>query len=151
MNLDGTHPNSTLSPTSAPVFSGASQDENQDDDLSDAGMSQFIDEIEHDLSTASPGINEPNGTNDNGPDELMDVDSDEEIKSSHVNKPPRRATAKEYFDPELFGLRRSVCVFSPFYFCGGFECSGTDLGRVVHGRSLIDLYLMYLYPLNVLI
>jgi hypothetical protein len=119
MNLDRTHSTSALSPASAPVFSAASQDENQDDDLFDVGMSQFINEIEHDLSSASPAIDRYNGTNDPDPDEMMDIDSEEEVKLPHVNKAPRRVPAKEYFDPELFGLRRSVCAFSSLYCCGG--------------------------------
>ena len=52
MNFDGTH---STSSTSGAVFSATAQDENQDDDLSDIGMSQFIDEIEHDFEVMEGG------------------------------------------------------------------------------------------------
>lgn len=113
MNLNNIHPTSTHSPTSATILSTAAQDDNQDDDLSDSDLSQFQAEIEQNLYTASPDSGAPNGLGMNehdGSDEAMDVDSDDDSKRRHVNKTPRRTSGKEYYDPELFGLRRSVCV-----------------------------------------
>lgn len=113
MNLDDNHPSLTLSNGPAAMLFTAAQDENQDDDLSDSDLSQFEAEIEQNLSSASPGSSAPNGVNEHGSSEAMDVDSEEDIKSTHVNKASRRVSTKEYFDPELFGLRRSVCHLLP--------------------------------------
>ena len=110
MNLEDSHPTSTLSSTSFLVPSIAVQDEMQDDDISDSELSQFQAEIEKDLSTASPESSARNGTNEHASDNAMDVDSeeDEQVKPMHVKKSQRRVNTKEYYDPELFGLRRSV-------------------------------------------
>lgn len=106
MNLDDNHPTSSLSSL---VPSTAAQDDMQEDDLSDSMLSQYGAEIEQQLSTASPERSAPNGTNVQVSDDAMDVDSEEEdVKPMHMKKSQRRVTAKEYYDPELFGLRRSV-------------------------------------------
>ena len=106
MNLDDSHPTSTLSSL---VPSIAAQDEMQDDDRSDSEFSQFQAEIEQELFIASPEGSAPNGTNEHASDDAMDVDSEEEdVKPMHVKKTQRRVGTKEYYDPELFGLRRSV-------------------------------------------
>lgn len=106
MNFDDNHPASTLFPL---VPSTAAQDEIQDDDLSDSELSHFQAEMEKNMSTALVESSAPDGTNENMSDDAMDVDSEEEdVKLMHVKKAQRRVNTKEYYDPELFGLRRSV-------------------------------------------
>ena len=121
MNLDDSHPTSSLS---ALVPSTAAQDEVQDDDLSDSVLSQYRAEIEQEMCSASPEGGALHGTNEHASDDAMDVDSEEEdVKPMHVKKTQRRVSAKEYYDPELFGLRRSVsrslnqrCCWADFVF-----------------------------------
>jgi hypothetical protein len=140
MNLNDSHPNSTFPLLSEIRPFTAAQDGNQDDDLSDSDLSQFQAEIEQNLSSASPGRSLPNGTNEHGSDEVMEVDSEDDVKPTHVNKVRRRMSTKEYYDPELFGLRRSVSR------CSLHTCilsSLTDPGRHVREQNQIDLSSMY--------
>jgi hypothetical protein len=113
MDVDDGHPNSTYSPASVPVPSTAAHDDTQEDDLSDSELSQLQAEIERSLSSASPETSLPIRSNENVFDEVIEVDSDEEIKRISESKSRKRVTTKEYYDPELFGLRRSVCLFFP--------------------------------------
>lgn len=108
MDIDSRHPSSSLSPASAIVPPAVAHRDSPDDELSDSDLSQFQAEIEQNLSSASPESSPPNGTTDPVFDEVMLVDSDEDMKPVNVNKGRRRTSAKEYYDPELFGLRRSV-------------------------------------------
>ena len=113
MDVDDGYPNSTYSPASIPVPSTAAHDGIQDDDLSDSELSQLQAEIERGLSSASPGTSPPTRSHENVSDELIEEDSEGEIKPASASKSRKRVTTKEYLDPELFGLRRSVCLF-PF-------------------------------------
>jgi len=85
-----------------------------DDDLSDTSLSQLGVEIEQGLSSALPdGLSRlANGmsTNDVSPsDDAMIIESDDEdIKQPVSSRSKKRVTEREYFDPELYGLRRSV-------------------------------------------
>lgn len=109
MNFDDHHPSSTLSSASAITPAHQAQDDDMEDELSDSGFSQFEAEIEENLSSASPDTSAHNDTNDDASDDAMDVDSEEDVKPSHTNKGRKGANTREYFDPELYGLRRSVC------------------------------------------
>ena len=142
MNFDDRHPSSTLSPASATILSAAAEDENQDDDGSDSEMSDLEAEIEKNLSSASPGSSASNGANEHGSFEAMDIDSEDDIKSLHMNKTPRRVSTREYYDPELFGLRRSVCRFLAPPSWWTLHTLETDPSRGVQERNLIDLCLM---------
>src|SRR5271170_4593772 len=108
MEVDSRHPSSSLSSASPIVQSAVALQDNQDEDLSDTDLSQFQAEIEQNLSSASPESSPPNGTTEPVSDDVMQVDSEEDTKPVNLNKGRRRASTKEYFDPELFGLRRSV-------------------------------------------
>ena len=112
--MDPRRPSSPLSSTSAITPNQTAHDGDMDDDMSDSDLSQFEAEIEQNLSSASPESSPINGANDDDDnvsedDDAMEVDSEEEVKPSHANKGRHRASTKEYYDPELFGLRRSVC------------------------------------------
>ena len=111
--MDQRHPSPPLSSVSTITPAQAAQDDDLSDDLSDSDLSQFEAEIEQNLSSASPETSQVNGTNnedDNISDDAMEVDSEEDVKPSLSNKARHRTSTKEYYDPELFGLRRSVCV-----------------------------------------
>jgi hypothetical protein len=111
--MDQRHPSPPLSSFSAIPPAQAAQDDDLDDDVSDSDLSQFEAEIEQNLSSASPETSHVNGTNnddDNVSEDAMEIDSEEDVKPSHNNKARHRASTKEYYDPELFGLRRSVCI-----------------------------------------
>jgi hypothetical protein len=110
MDVDDSHPNSTYSPASIPLPSTAAHDDFQEDDLSDSELIEFQAEIEQTLSSSSPETNPPNQSNEHVSDMIIEGDSEDEAKSEGVSKSRRRVTTKEYFDPELFGLRRSVCL-----------------------------------------
>jgi hypothetical protein len=125
MDIDYRHPSSSLSPASPTVQPAIALQDNQDDDLSDTDLSQFQAEIEQNLSSASPESTPLNGTTEPVSDDVMQVDSEEDTKPMNSNKGRRRATAKEYYDPELFGLRRSVSR-SPTV-VSGRDCTETDL------------------------
>jgi len=123
MNFDDSHPSLTHSPASATIPFAVAQDEDPDDDGSDSEMSDLEAEIEQNLSSASPGSIASNGANEHGSFEAMDIDSEDDVESPHVNKTSRRVSTKEYYDPELFGLRRSVsrslnqrCCWADFVF-----------------------------------
>jgi len=113
MDVDSRHPSSSLSPASAIVQSDGAQQDSPDDDLSDSDLSQFQAEIEQNLSSASPESSPPNVTTEPVSDEAMQVDSEEDTRPVNANKGRRRVSAKEYYDPELFGLRRSVSPCQP--------------------------------------
>jgi hypothetical protein len=83
-------------------------DDSMDDGLSDSELSQFEAEIEKDLSS-TPESGTPNGANGHASDDAMDIDSDDDLRPSHAGKGRRRGSTKEYFDPDLYLLRRSVC------------------------------------------
>jgi hypothetical protein len=121
MNIDDRYPSSTLSPASAITPAHKAQDDDMEDDISDSGLSQFEAEIEENLSSASPDTSARNDTNDHVSDGAMDVDSEDEVKPSH-NKGRKGGSTREYFDPELYGLRRSVCL-PPI---GVFRCQGVE-------------------------
>lgn|SRR5579862_9802740 len=100
--MDSTHSESPSS-LSTPFAMDANLPEDVSDSPSspsDSDLSQFEAEIEKNLSSASPPVN---GTKDDSEDP-MDVDSEDEKPI----KTKRRTSTKEYFDPELYGLRRSV-------------------------------------------
>jgi hypothetical protein len=108
MDADDHHPSTTSSPPAIDIASTIPHKVDPVDDLSDSDLSQFQAEIEQNLSSASPESNLPqNGANEHNFTEPMDVDSDEEVRQSHVSRNKRTVT-REYFDPELYGLRRSV-------------------------------------------
>jgi hypothetical protein len=111
MNLESAHPRSASPLASAAVPSALILDDDLEDDLSDSGLSQFGAEIEKNLS--SPESSTLNGTNDNGSDDAMDVDSEDDAIPSHANKGRRQGNAKQYLDPDLYLLRRSVCCPPP--------------------------------------
>jgi len=113
MNLDSGHPGSTLSPAPASMPSMTVHEDDMDDELSDSDLSQFQAEIERNLSSASPETSPQNVTTEHVSDEHMDVDSEEDVKFPGSSKSRKRANMKEYYDPELFGLRRSVSCFYP--------------------------------------
>jgi hypothetical protein len=113
MDIDSRHPSSSLSPVSKDVHSTVAQQDTPDDDLSDTDLSQFQAEIEENLTSASPESSPLNGTTEQVSDDVMQIDSEEESKPVNPNKGRRRTTAKEYYDPELFGLRRSVWHLRP--------------------------------------
>lgn len=108
MNIDYPPPSSTLSPASAITPALTAQNDDLEDDLSDSDMNQFEAEIEENLSSASPETSGHNDTNDLASDDAMDVDSEDDAKTSHANKARKGGSSKEYYDPELYGLRRSV-------------------------------------------
>jgi hypothetical protein len=124
MDIDSRHPSSSLSPASSIVQSAVAPQDSQDEDLSDTDLSQFQAEIEQNLSSASPESSPLNGTTEPVSDDVMQVDSEEDTKPVNSNKGRRRVNAKEYYDPELFGLRRSVS-HSQVSFQG--DCTETDL------------------------
>jgi TATA-binding protein-associated factor Taf7 len=121
--MDQRRPSSPLSSTSAITPAQTAHDGDIGDDMSDSDLSQFEAEIEQNLSSASPESSPVNGANDDDDnvsedDDAMDVDSEEDVKPSYANKGRHRASTKEYYDPELFGLRRSVCpLFSDIVRC----------------------------------
>jgi hypothetical protein len=108
MNVDYIPPSSTLSPASAITPALTAQNGDMEDDLSDSDLSQFEAEIEENLSSASPETSAPNDTNDHASDDAMEVDSEDDVKTSQANKARKGGNTREYFDPELYGLRRSV-------------------------------------------
>jgi hypothetical protein len=108
MAFDDRHPSTSASYVSTTMPSVAANDHNQDIDMSDSDLSQFQAQIEHDLSSASPESSHLHGGHNNVSEEPMDVDTDEEVGLAHVNKGRKKTSTKEYYDPELFGLRRSV-------------------------------------------
>jgi hypothetical protein len=108
MDLDGDHPSSAVFLPTADMHTAIAHETNPEHDLSDTDLSQFQAEIEQNLSSASVGNSPPNGTTDHVSEDAMDVESEEEVKPMHVNKAHKRTTTREYYDPELFGLRRSV-------------------------------------------
>jgi|SRR5271168_3228535 len=108
MDIDSRHPSSSLSPASPIDQSAVAPQDSQDEDLSDTDLSQFQAEIEQNLTSASPESSPLNGTTEPVSDDVMQVDSEEDSKPVNSNKGRRRVSAKEYYDPELFGLRRSV-------------------------------------------
>ena len=119
-----------------------------EDDISDSGLSQFEAEIEENLSSASPDTSARNDTNDHVSDDAMDVDSEDDVKPSH-NKGRKGGSTREYFDPELYGLRRSVCL--PRLGISVFRCQGVDRAnpnRVVRELSRKDLCLKYVHYAN---
>ena len=78
---------------------------------SDSDLSDFQAEIEKDLSSAMPGSSVHGNGEDAESEDAMDVESDEDNKPVQTNKSSsRRMSTKEYFDPELYGLRRSVDI-----------------------------------------
>jgi hypothetical protein len=89
-----------LAPTSVPAAAHIPPPE---DSPSDSDLSQFEAELTKSLSTASA---------DTLPrhvpaEESDEADSDDETQGLRQGK-TRRTIVKEYFDPELYGLRRSV-------------------------------------------
>jgi len=108
MNIDDRHSSLPLSSASPITPAHQALDGDMEDDLSDGGLSQFEAEIEENLSSASPDTSARNDTNDHLSDDAMDIDSEEDVKPSHTNKGRKGANTREYFDPELYGLRRSV-------------------------------------------
>jgi hypothetical protein len=108
MNADNHYPSSTLSAASAITPAHKAQNDDMEDDLSDSGLSQFGAEIEENLSTASPDTSARNDTHDHVSDDAMDIDSEEDAKPSN-SKGRKGGNSREYLDPELYGLRRSVC------------------------------------------
>ena len=108
MNIDYPPPSSTLSPVSAITPALTAQNDDMEDDLSDSDMSQFEAEIEENLTSASPETSGHNDTNDHASEDAMDVDSEDDAKTSNANKARKGGNSREYFDPELYGLRRSV-------------------------------------------
>jgi hypothetical protein len=104
-------PTSTsIPPSSSPAKVGAF-----DDDLSDSSLSQLEAEIEQGLASASPDTRRvvTNGTTAmavSPSDDAMEIDSDEEDVKQHrvSSRSKKRLTEREYFDPDLYGLRRSV-------------------------------------------
>jgi len=87
-----------------------------DDDLSDTSLSQLGAEIEQGLSSALPDGRSrfANGTSsqDVSPsDDAMIIESDDEdVKQPVSSRSKKRVSGREYFDPELYGLRRSVSL-----------------------------------------
>ena len=120
MDLDGSHASSTLSSASEIVPHAAAHERYQDDDLSDSDLSQFQAEIEQNLSSASPGSTSANGAIIQASDDAMDVDT-EEMKLGNMANSRKRTAVKEYYDPELYGLRRSVSRICPL----------NDVGRAI--------------------
>ena len=100
-----------------------------DDDLSDAALTQLEAEIEQGLSSASPdGLSRlANGasTKDvSSSDDAMIIESDDEdVKQPVFSRSKKRATEREYFDPELYGLRRSVRLTALSTLCKPFLSS----------------------------
>ena len=110
MNVDTSHPSFTSSLTSATVPIALAYDNGLDDDLSDSDLSQFKAEIEKNLSSVSPESSTLNDTaNDHVYDDAIDVDSEDDVRQLHTGKGRRRGSTKEYLDPDLYLLRRSVC------------------------------------------
>lgn len=143
--MDQRHPSPSLSSTSPITPAQPAQDDDLADDVSDSDLSQFEAEIEQNLSSASPETSHINGTNNDDDivsDDTMDVDSEEEEKPSHA-KARHRASTKEYYDPELFGLRRSV--WFPFLDIVGYLVCiyETDPSRAGRALSRRDSCLMY--------
>src|SRR2546423_15152197 len=108
MNIDYPPPSSTLSPVSAITPALTAQNDDMEDDLSDSDMSQFEAEIEENLTSVSPETSGHNDTHDHASEDAMDVDSEDDAKTSNANKARKGGNSREYFDPELYGLRRSV-------------------------------------------
>ena len=108
MKFDAAHPSSTSSPASATVPSTAIHNNDMDDDMSDSDLSQFEAEIEKELSS-SPESGTLNGANGHASDDAMEVDSEDDVRPSHAGKGRRQGSTKEYMDPDLYLLRRSVC------------------------------------------
>ena len=114
MEMNTTGLTSTLAPALSAVQHNAACEDNLDEDMSDSELSEFEAEIEENLSTASPDSSPDNDLNEHISDERMEIeDSDEEAKTMSTNKGRRRAVVREYYDPELFGLRRSVSDSNP--------------------------------------
>jgi hypothetical protein len=99
MTTSHPHSPSSLSSPSDTLLDSPAHDPVEPPSPSDSDLSDLEAEIEKDLSSASP----VNGTKDSSDDD-MDIDSEDEKPS----KNKKRNNAKEYYDPELYGLRRSV-------------------------------------------
>lgn len=112
MDPDGNHASSILSSASEIVPHSAAHERHQDDDLSDSDLSQFQAEIEQNLSSASPGSSPANGAILQASDDAMDVDT-EDMKQANMANFRKRTVVREYYDPELYGLRRSVSRICP--------------------------------------
>jgi hypothetical protein len=110
-------------PAAAPILppSPVSKDESLDDGLSDTSLSQLEAEIEQGLSSDSPdsrshgiAVNGTSTKDGSLSDDAMDVDSDDDEGNQAVpSHPKKRVSEREYFDPELYGLRRSVSPTLP--------------------------------------
>jgi hypothetical protein len=109
MNVDSAHPSFTASPVSAAPPIAVVDGNGLGDDFSDSDLSQFKAEIEQNLSSVSSASSTLSGANENVSDDAMDVDSEDDVRPSHAGKGRRRGSTKEYYDPELYLLRRSVC------------------------------------------
>jgi hypothetical protein len=145
-------------PAAAPILSPSppAKDERFDDGLSDTSLSQLEAEIEQGLSSDSPdsrshgiAVNGTSTKDGSLSDDAMDVDSDDDDGDRAVpSHPKKRVSGREYFDPELYGLRRSVCSTLP-HLCldlvlrWSFVEVEADCARVVLGLNRIGLCFMY--------
>ena len=116
MDPEDSHRSSTLSPVSAILPAHVAYEDDELDDLSDSGLSQFEAEIEQNLSSTSPGGTSGDAAHLHVSNDPIDVDT-EELKPANANKARKRTHAREYYDPELFGLRRSVSRLCPLKAC----------------------------------
>jgi hypothetical protein len=112
MDLDETH---VLAPTSMTTPSSHASTPHREDseaDISDSDLSQLEAEIEKNLTYLS----QPRHSQSHPPEDMsgepMDIDAEDEIKQINAAK-NKRTVAREYYDPELYGLRRSVSTFVP--------------------------------------
>jgi len=139
MDITDTHPTSTT--YSGPIngTSTIAHTSIDDDYLSDSGLSELGAEIEQNLSSATPDGSEQDDDEEHGYDDVMDVESEEDVKPVQENKSRKRTAAKEYYDPELFGLRRSVRIAFALYTGALFEWDETDSSRAEHEPNQIDL------------
>src|SRR2546423_35864 len=97
------HPPISISLNPRPLDPPAHITQRQDS-VSDDDLSQFGAELEKSLSAASSDV--PNA-NPLVQEDSEDAESEGETNAVTHHK-GRRTSVKEYFDPELYGLRRSV-------------------------------------------
>jgi len=120
------YPSALSSPSAMPVDSPA-HIPSASSSQSDSDLSDFQAELEKDLSSAMPGSSVHANGEDAESEDAMDVETDEDNKPVQPNKSTsRRMSTKEYFDPELYGLRRSVDIPCCRFVIGRTNKQGSD-------------------------
>ena len=110
MDIDSVHPLSRAGSEPIIGHSAIAHTLLDDDDLSESGLSELGAEIEQNLSSATPEGSGEGDDVEHDSDDAMDIESDEDSRPMQENRPRKRASVREHYDPELYGLRRSVWI-----------------------------------------